>query len=70
MDVDQVGFEDSLSFSFEPFLAEQDARVSEHYSEDICKFYLRGLCLKGDKCDMRHSKCVWTGSSQHVICLC
>ena len=62
-DLGEDALEDALEgrlvFCFEEALREQDRSVSEHKSDDICEFFLKGLCQKGDRCEKRHSRCAW-----------
>ncbi|KAM0683212.1 RNA-binding component of cleavage and polyadenylation factor [Mitosporidium daphniae] len=50
----------ALSFDFEPYLAEKldfclDPSARPRKAE-ICKFFLRGTCQRGNSCPMNHGK--------------
>lgn len=50
-----VDDEDDLLFDFEPFLQELDRRDPRRGGfREICKYFLKGHCVKGSDCPYRH----------------
>ncbi|KAJ3117857.1 ferrochelatase hem15 [Phlyctochytrium bullatum] len=61
-----VAIEADLVFEFEAFIKNDlglNLDVDKRNVADICKFYLKGFCAKGDNCPFRHQK-----NEKTVVC--